>query len=242
MNLNAFLSRNGFCSRRKAAVIIKEGSVTVNGRTVAEPWYQVKDHDIVKAGGKPVGAKRHVYIVMNKPKGVTSTLEDRFALKKITDLIPQKFGRVYPVGRLDRESRGLIILTSDGDLCHRLTHPRFEVEKEYVVMVKGKVDEPMVRKLKKGVKEHDEVLKVKTARVEKCSEDKSVVRVVICEGKKRHLRRLFTFLGLDVKDLVRVRIAGLRLGELRDGKFIVFDKKEIVSLLGMKNPDEPPLS
>jgi 23S rRNA pseudouridine2605 synthase len=78
--------------------------------------------------------------------------------------------------------------------------------------------------------------------VEKCSEDKSVVRVVICEGKKRHLRRLFTFLGLDVKDLVRVRIAGLRLGELRDGKFIVFDKKEIVSLLGMKNPDEPPLS
>ena len=242
MNLNAFLSSNGFCSRRKAAIIIKDGKVTVNGRTVIEPWYQVKDSDAVKAEGKAVGSKRHVYIVINKPKGVTSTLEDRFALEKITDLIPKKFGRVYPVGRLDKESRGLMIMTSDGYLCYRLTHPKFEVEKEYVVTVKGKADESTLKKLRKGVKDKDDILKVKTAQIEKTSEDKSIVRVVIAEGKKRHLRRLFTFIGLEVRDLVRVRIANLRLGDLRDGKYIVLSKKDMVRLLGMKNLDESPLS
>lgn len=234
MTLNAFLSRNGFCSRRKAVLVIKEGRVTVNGKTVLEPWYQVKDGDVVRAGGKPVGAKRHVYIVINKPKGVTSTLEDKFAAVKVTDLIPPKFGRVYPVGRLDKDSRGLMILTSDGDLCYKLTHPKYEVEKEYIVTVKGNVDEAMLKKIKKGVKEQDDLLKVKSAVVEKASEDKSLVRVVICEGKKRHLRRLFSCLGLEVRDLVRVRIAGLRLGDLRDGKFRVLDKKEMADLLGLE--------
>lgn len=241
MNLNAFLSRNGVCSRRKAAEIIKDGKVVVNGKVVIEPWYQVKDSDSIKAEGKPVGRKSHVYIVINKPRGVTSTVDDKFAVKKVTDLIPKKFGRVYPVGRLDRDSRGLMILTGDGDLCYRLTHPRFEIEKEYLVTVKGRADEAVLRKLIKGVKDEDEILKVKSAYMEKVSEDKSVIRVVICEGKKRHLRRLFTFLGMDVRDLVRVRIAGLRLGELRDGKFIMFTKKEITSLLGMKNFDAAPL-
>jgi len=236
MTLNAFLSRNGFCSRRKAVLVIKDGKVTVNGKTVFEPWYQVKDGDAVKAAGKLVGAKRHIYIVINKPKGVTSTLEDRFAAIKVADLIPPKFGRVYPVGRLDKDSRGLMILTSDGDLCYKLTHPKYEVEKEYVVTVKGEVDEAMLKKIKKGVKERDDLLKVKSASIEKSSEDKSLVRVIICEGKKRHLRRLFTCLGLEVKDLVRVRIAGLRLGDLRDGKFRVLDRKELVALLGLEKP------
>jgi pseudouridine synthase len=235
MTLNAFLSRNGFCSRRKAVLVIKEGSVTVNGKVVREPWYQVKDGDAVKAGGETVGAKRHVYIVINKPKGVTSTLEDRFAAIKVVDLIPLKFGRVYPVGRLDKDSRGLMILTSDGDLCHKLTHPKYEVEKEYIVTVKGEVDEAMLKKIKKGVKEGGDLLKVRSASIEKASEDRSSVRVVICEGKKRHLRRLFTVLSLEVRDLVRVRIANLRLGDLRDGKFRVLDKKEMGGLLGLKS-------
>lgn len=234
MHLNAFLSRNGFCSRRKAAIFVKEGKVTVGGKVVTEPWYEVRDGDVVRAEGRAVGQKRHAYIVINKPKGVTSTLEDRFAAKKVTDLIPKKFGRVYPVGRLDRESRGLMILTSDGDLCYNLTHPKFEVEKEYIVTVKGNVDEAILRKLKKGVEDKGDILKVRSAHIEKASEDKSVVRVVICEGKKRHLRRLFSRLDLEVRDLVRVRIANLRLGDLRDGSFRVLDRKEIVALLGIK--------
>jgi 23S rRNA pseudouridine2605 synthase len=236
MTLNAFLSRNGFCSRRKAVLVIKEGSVTVNGKTVREPWYQVKDQDAVKANGELVGAKRHVYIVINKPRGVTSTLEDRFASIKVVDLIPLKYGRVYPVGRLDKDSRGLMILTSDGDLCYKLTHPKYEVEKEYIVTIKGEVDAAMLKKIKKGVKEQNDLLKVKSAVIEKASEDKSSVRVVICEGKKRHLRRLFGVLSLEVRDLVRVRIANLRLGDLRDGKFMVLDKKELLGFLGLEKP------
>jgi 23S rRNA pseudouridine2605 synthase len=241
MNLNAFLSRNGVCSRRKAAELIKEGGVTVNGEAVVEPWYQVKPRDVVKAAGRTVGSRHHVYIVINKPKGVTVTLEDRFASNKVTDLIPQKFGRVYPVGRLDRDSRGLLIMTSDGDLCHRLTHPRFEVEKEYLVTVKGGVDEPVLKRLKRGVKDGPDLLKVKSARIEKASPGKSVVRVVICEGKKRHLRRLFAFIGLEVRDLARVRIAGLMLGDLKDGRFRTMSRQEICALLGMKYQEDAPL-
>lgn len=236
MTLNAFLSRNGFCSRRKAVLVIKDGKVTVNGKVVHEPWYQVKDQDVVKADGELVGAKRHVYIVINKPKGVTSTLEDKFAAIKVVDLIPLKFGRVYPVGRLDKDSRGLMILTSDGDLCYNLTHPKYEVEKEYIVTVKGQIDEAMLKKIKKGVKDENDLLKVKSASLEKASEDRSSVRVVICEGKKRHLRRLFSVLSLEVRDLVRIRIANLMLGDLRDGKFRVLSKKELLAMLGLKLP------
>jgi 23S rRNA pseudouridine2605 synthase len=232
MTLNAFLSRNGFCSRRKAVLAIREGKVTVNGKPVLEPWYQVKDGDVVRAGGKPVGIRRHVYIVMNKPKGVVSTLEDKYAAKKVVDLIPAKFGRVYPVGRLDKDSRGLMILTSDGNLCYKLTHPKYGVEKEYIITVKGEVGEAMLKKIRKGVKDQDDLLKVRSASVEKASPDKSFVRAVVCEGKKRHLRRLFACLGLEVRDLVRIRIANLRLGDLRDGKFRLLDKKELVAMLG----------
>ena len=235
MNLNAYISKSGFCSRRKAALLVKEGKVTVNGKRVIEPWLDVKDGDAVRAEGKLIGATKHVYIIINKPKGVTSTLEDKFAYKKITDLVPQKYGRVYPVGRLDRDSRGLIILTNDGDLCHKLTHPKFEIEKEYVVTVKGLAEPALLKKLKKGVMDEDEVLKVKSASLVKETGGRSAIKVVICEGKKRHLRRLFGRVGFDVVDLVRVRIGALRLGELRDGRFRVVDRKAIVTMLGMKN-------
>jgi 23S rRNA pseudouridine2605 synthase len=238
MNLNAYISKSGYCSRRKAALLVKEGKVTVNGKVVIEPWFEVKDADRVKVTGRTVESQRHVYIILNKPKGVTSTLEDRFAAKKITDLIPAKYGRVYPVGRLDKESRGLIVLTNDGDLCYTMTHPKFGIEKEYVVTIKGEGGPAIVKKLKKGVKDEEDILKVKDARILKSSVDKTIVRVVVCEGKKRHLRRLFMRLGLDVVDLVRVRVGGLRLGELRDGRFRITDKASLVAALSSK-PSTP---
>ena len=235
MNLNAFISKSGYCSRRKAADLVKDGKVTVNGKPIREPWYEVKNGDAVNVAGRVIGPAKHLYIILNKPKGVTSTLEDRFAAKKIIDLIPQKFGRVYPVGRLDKDSRGLIILTNDGDLCHSLTHPKFEIEKEYVVTVKGEVEPNVIRKLKKGVEDEGDILKVREAAIERSAADKAAIRVIICEGKKRHLRRLFTRLGFDVVDLVRIRIGVLRLGDLRDGRFKVVDKKTILGALGSRS-------
>jgi 23S rRNA pseudouridine2605 synthase len=229
MKLNLFIAKSGYCSRRNAAILIKDGKATVNGKTVLEPWFDVSDGDAVKACGKLLGTEKQVYILFNKPRGVTATCEDKFAEEKITDLIPRRFGRVYPVGRLDKASRGLIILTNDGDLCHRFTHPKFEIEKEYIVTIEGPVEESLIKKLVRGVEDYGEILKVKSASVVRAWSNKTQMDVVICEGKKRHLRRLFEALGYKTLDLIRIRIGKIKLGDLKDGKLKLVDKKFIYS-------------
>ncbi len=229
MKLNLYISRSGYCSRRNAALLVKDGGVTVNGRIVTEPWVEVADKDAVKVRGKLLSAEKQMYVLFNKPKGVTATCEDKYAEQKITDLIPKRFGRLYPVGRLDKDSHGLIILTNDGDLCHRFTHPKFEIEKEYLVTIKGQVEESIIKKLEKGISDNGEVLKVKSAVISKSWPNRVQFDVVICEGKKRHLRRLFTALGCKVQDLLRIRIGRLNLSGLKDGKLRVEDKKLIYS-------------
>ena len=224
MNLNVYIARCGHCSRRKADACIKEGRVAVNGVTMVAPWTRVRPDDQVVLDGKPVSAENYVYIIFNKPAGVTSTVEDVFAKKKIVDLIPKSLGRVYPVGRLDLLSRGLIILTNDGDLCYRLTHPRFGIEKEYHVTMRGKADEKLLSRLKRGVKDDGDHLKVRSARIVSATEKRSTLTVVVCEGKKRHLRRLFTALDATVIDLMRLRIGGLQLSSLKEGTFKLIDK------------------
>lgn len=229
MKLNLFIAKSGYCSRRNAALLIKDGKVTVNGRPVLEPWLEVSAGDAVKACGKLLNAEKQVYILFNKPKGVTATCEDKFAEEKITDLIPKRFGRVYPVGRLDKNSRGLIILTNDGDLCHRYTHPKFEVEKEYIVTIEGDAEESVIKKLIKGVEDHGEILKVRSASISKRWPNKTQLDVIICEGKKRHLRRLFEALGYKMLDLLRIRIGRINLADLKEGKLRLVDKKFIYS-------------
>lgn len=230
MKLNAYISNAGICSRRKAALLVKDGKVRLNGKVVLEPWLDVSDNDRVSVNNRPALTARHVYIVFNKPKGVTTTLEDKYAEKKVVDFIPQDLGRVYPVGRLDKESRGLLILTNDGELCHKLTHPSFETEKEYEVLIKGSVEEQTVRGLKRGVTDGGERLAVKSALIKDAGNGRTLIKAVVCEGKKRHIRRLFERFGLDVKDLKRVRIGNLELGDLKNGHFRVLDKKTMYRL------------
>ena len=223
MRLNVFMAKSGFCSRRKADSFIKNGKARVGGKVVCQPWFEVRETDSVEVNGRFLrpDPRNPIYLVFNKPKGVTTTLKDRFARRKITDFIPKKFGRLYPVGRLDKDSRGLIILTNNGDFCYRLTHPKFEVEKEYILWLKGKISAGALKSLKKGVEENGDMLKVKSASIEASKAGKTKVKVVVCEGKKRHLRRLFEALGFPVLDLKRVRISDLRLGNLREGSFKV---------------------
>ena len=234
MKLNAFISHSGFCSRRKAAGLIKAGDVKLNGTTVLEPWREVTSNDKVTVKNRPLKTEKLSYVIFNKPKGVTTTVEDRFAEKKIVDLVPKDLGRLYPVGRLDKDSRGLIILTNDGDLCHKLTHPKFETEKEYIVFVKGALSEDIIAGLKNGIRDGEDFLKVKSLSIEKSGKNSARFKAVVCEGKKRHLRRLFEHFDLAVKDLKRIRIGSLELGDLKGGHFRIVDRNTIYEALGDK--------
>lgn len=237
MRLNAFIARAGYCSRRNATLFVKDGKVKVGGKVLLEPWYVVGEGDAVSVNGKLLHAENNLYFIVNKPKGVTATVEDVHALKKVTEIVPKRYARLYPIGRLDKDSRGLIMLTNDGDLCYQLTHPKFEVEKEYVVTVKGSLDEDSMKRLKSGVFDEGDMLKVKSYSGVKKSGDHTTLHVVIAEGKKRHLRRLFKALGNPVIDLKRIRIGDLRLGEIREGGFEKIDKETAyrLALKSVKN-------
>jgi len=234
MRLNAFIAKSGFSSRRKAVSFIKEGRVEVNGRFMREPGYEVRENDKISVDGRPLKLQQYTYLIVNKPKGVATTLEDRFQKRKITDLIPGKYGRLYPVGRLDKDSRGLIILTNDGDLCYNLTHPKFEVEKEYIAHLEGKVTQDTLLRFKRGIRDKGELLKVKSASIINSRPNSSTIKVIISEGKKRHLRRLFTFLGFEVIDLKRVRIGSLKLGTLKEGAYREIPKEAIIKNARLK--------
>lgn len=230
MRLNRFIAKTGFCSRRKADLLIKEGKVKVNGVYIKEPWYRVEDKDRIEIDNMIINHKKieYKYIIINKPKGVVCTLKDRFAERKIIDLLPQSLKNLYPVGRLDKNSCGLLILTNDGDFCFRLTHPKFNIEKEYIVKIKGDFDRKMIEKAQRGVKDGKDILKVKSIKIIKKNEKGTCLRIVAVEGKKRHIRRLLKNLGVEVIELQRIRIGRLRLGNLKEGEYKILTKKPVI--------------
>jgi 23S rRNA pseudouridine2605 synthase len=231
MKLNVFIAKSGHCSRRNAGIHIRDGRVKVNNEVVCKPWREVKPDDIVLLDGKSLFTDdKKVYLLVNKPKGVTVTLADRFARRKITDLVPKKCNGIYPVGRLDKDSRDLVILTNDGQLCYQLTHPKFGIEKEYIVWVKGKLGDLEIERLKKGIKDAEDLLKIKSCARLALKDGNNKLKIVVCEGKKRHIRRLLEKAGFPVIDLKRVRIGTLQLGDLKEGEFREADKSMIYSL------------
>ncbi len=231
MRLNLFIAKSTAASRRGADSLIKKGRVKVNGEKVLQPYHEVKEDDSVCFDGEKLNLKEQIYLIFNKPKGVTTTTKDRFAEKKITDFFPERYSGVYPVGRLDKDSHGLIILTNDGDLCYELTHPKFEVEKEYLIYFKGEVKKSIIEKACSGVVDAGETLRLKQCKILKKTHNSGVCKVLVGEGKKRHIRRLFKALGLDVVDLQRVRIGRLNLGALEAGKYKKVEKDRIRRLI-----------
>jgi len=229
MRLNVYLARCGAASRRKADELIKKGAVQVNGEKVAEPFVDVKDGDSVKLYGKLLSPAGCVYIALNKPKGYTSTVKDRFAEKKVTDLVPPSCGNLFPVGRLDKNSCGLIILTNDGIFAQRLAHPSFQVEKEYEVVVSPVFETRHVSVLKSGITDEGEKLRAASVKPLKKLPGRSLLSIVMKEGKKREVRRMFESLGYRVIELKRVRIGGIFLGSLKPGRYRILTAKEIGS-------------
>ena len=226
MRLNRFLAAAGVGSRRHCDAVIAEGRVTINGRVCTDFSTQPSERDYVKVDGKLVHGERPLYLILHKPAGFVSTRSDPNARDTIFDLLPPKFPRLFNIGRLDAKTEGLLILTNDGDLAQRLTHPRYKVEKEYEVTLDRAWDPVLAAKLLKGI-----MLDGQRARIEKVQTIRPTrLRVVLRQGINRQIRRMFFELGYEVEKLVRTRVGYLRLGDLPLGHWRPLGKAEIKSL------------
>ncbi len=226
MRLQKFLSKAGICSRRKGEEYIQCGFVKVNGESVTEPGIKVDpDHDIISFKGKNIHMKNElVYIILNKPEGYITSLKHGNE-KIVTDLIDYPV-RLNPVGRLDKNSEGLLIMTNDGDLHHKLTHPSYNHEKEYEVRVKSKISDKELKKMSEGV-----VLdgrKTRTSEIVRTSP--SSYKIVLKEGRNRQIRRMAEIAGNKVTRLKRVRISNILLSDLKKGSWRHLNKNEIKKL------------
>jgi 23S rRNA pseudouridine2605 synthase len=232
MVLNKYIAHAGICSRRKAVDLIKEGLVTVKGVIVKDPSYDVTPDDAVKVNGKMIRQESKVYILLNKPNGYITTVSDERGRKTVMDLIesaPQV--RIYPVGRLDRATTGLLVMTNDGELMERLAHPRYEVEKVYhAVLDKDLVHEDML-KISRGVVLMDG--KVKVDAINYIPEQgKRYIRISIHSGKNRIIRRIFEHFGYKVVTLDRVNYAGLTKKGLPVGRWRYLTYDEVAQFQG----------
>ncbi len=232
VRLQKFLADAGIASRRAGEQIILDGRVAVNGSVVRELGTKVDpDHDHVKLDGKPLRAKRKIYLAMNKPRGLVCSKNDEHGRPTIYDLLPAEWVHVHSVGRLDFNSEGLIFLTNDGAFSLRLTHPRYGVRKKYVATVGGVVDQAMLDRFKSGVYHDGEKLRIDRGKIISSSPTQTVVELDLAEGKYREVRRLFESQGMTVKRLVRIQIGPVKLGQLKTSKWRTLTEPEIKSLL-----------
>ena len=228
MPLNKFLAYCGICGRREAADIIKLGHVTVNGDKIFEPGYKVRGNEDVKVKGKKIFLQRNlVYILLNKPKDYITTSKDPEGRKTVLELIKGATKeRVYPVGRLDRNTTGVLLLTNDGELAQKLTHPSFQVKKIYEV----RVDKPVAKKdfeaILTGITLEDGFVQADHLAYAD-SKDKSVIGIEIHSGRNRIVRRIFEHLGYDVRNLDRVMFANLTKKNVDRGKWRMLQEKEV---------------
>jgi 23S rRNA pseudouridine2605 synthase len=231
MRLAKYLAHSGVASRRASETIIFDGRVTVDGDVITDPARDVDDLNIVKVDGKRVKttSQERVVYLLHKPPNVVSTVKDPEGRRTIVSLIPSK-ERLYPVGRLDYDTTGLILLTNDGDLAHRMTHPSFEVPRTYRARVKNSpVHEPAMRALRDGVELEDGV--TAPAKVRKIGSNH--LELTIREGRKRQVKRMLEEVGHPVLSLERVAFGPLRLGELEMGAYRELTKAEIELLRGL---------
>lgn len=234
VRLQKHLSTCGIASRRKAEEMIQEGRVRVNGRvaTLGDKVDPVRDR-VTVGGRRVVSIKEKVYIMLNKPRGFVTTLSDERDRKCVAHLVEDVGVRVFPVGRLDRNSEGLLIMTNDGELANKLTHPSSHVNKTYRVTVAGAVDEEKIVKLATGVMLDDRPTLPCDVFVAERKSDRTVLIFTIHEGRNRQIRRMCEAVGLEVLRLKRTEIAGVKLGMLPQGKWRPLNEREMRHLTGI---------
>lgn len=229
MRVNKYIAESGFCSRRQADELIKEKRVTINGQ-VCQLGSTVKPGDVVAVDGKPIKPKeKKVYIALNKPVGIECTT-DRRVKENIVDFVghPQ---RIFPIGRLDKDSEGLILLTNDGDIVNKILRSENNHEKEYIVTVNKPIDDEFIKAMSSGV----EILGRKTKPCKVYKVDKNTFRIILTQGMNRQIRRMCQALGYRVLRLKRIRIMNINLGLLKVGHWRNLTKKELDTLMKLLN-------
>jgi pseudouridine synthase len=225
------LAHAGLGSRRACEDLIREGRVTVNGRVAELGSRVIPESDRVEVDGARVPLDPELrYYALHKPRGVVTTARDPEGRPDVSSYYPEG-ERVFPVGRLDRETEGLLLLTNDGELANRLTHPRYQVEKEYLAEVEGTPTQGEVSKLVRGVALEDGIARARSARMVAGSRGRSAVQVVMTEGRKREVRRMLKAVGLPVSRLIRVRVGPIRIGRLRAGQVRELEPAEVRELM-----------
>src|SRR3954470_14979330 len=226
MRLNRFLAASGLGSRRGVEELIRAGRVRINGRVVEDLATQVGPDDTVKVGSRVLKAEEPVHAVLYKPRGYVVTASDERDRKTIYELLPEDWPRVFHVGRLDKDSEGLLIVTNNGDLSLAITHPRFKIEKEYEVMIDKAFDPAHREKLLRGF--HIIGGRAKMEAVTQTAERK--LRVVLRQGIKRQIRLMLYDIGYEVERLVRTRIGPIRIGDMEPGQWRMLTKHELAAL------------
>ena len=236
LRLQKFIADCGFSSRRKAEEFIREGRVKVNGHVVSELGTKVNpDNDVVSVDGQllDLGSIHRHYILMNKPRGYMTTLNDPEGRRTVMDLIKEIPERVYPVGRLDYLSEGLLLLTNDGEMANRIMHPRYNITKVYEVKVFGVMNDSILKKLRNGVSVDGVFLRPQFVRVIKQLPNKTWLEFRLGEGKNREIRKICEACGLTVDKLKRVAIAELSVDSVAPGKYTFLTKKDLLRCLGL---------
>jgi 23S rRNA pseudouridine2605 synthase len=234
--LQKVLAAAGVASRRACEELIAAGRVTVNGEVAELGSRCDPSEDVVELDGERVNVDPdRVYVMLNKPRGVVTTADDPQGRPTVVDLVelPQ---RLYPVGRLDQDTEGLLLLTNDGELTHRLLHPSYEVERVYVALVPGPVRKRSLAQLREGVELDDGLARARRARVLGEERGKALVELVLTEGRNREVRRMLGALGLTVERLARVAYGGVELGELRQGNWRFLTQAEVGALHAAAEP------
>ena len=226
MRINKYLAAAGVASRRECDRLIQEGKVSVNGKT-ATLGIDVVDGDEIKLNGNVVTVKKNEYYILNKPKGYISSVSDDKGRKTVLDLMPDNVGRIYPVGRLDYDSEGLLILTTDGTLTQHLTHPSNEVPKTYLVKVEGTLTETALNPIRSGIEIDGYVTKKCKAHIVETNKEFTKVHITLTEGKNREIRKMFASIGKEVSLLKRIKIGEITLRGLDRGSYRKLTQQEV---------------
>ena len=236
MRLNKYISSSGVTSRRKADELTQNGNVKVNGITIKEMGYQVQEDDIVEVNGQIIKpTKKKVYIALNKPPGYITTVSDEQGRPTVMALVTDVQERIFPVGRLDYETSGLLIMTNDGEFFNELAHPNKKTKKTYRALVSGTVSNERIAKLRNGVDIGGYVTAKAWVKLIKQMKTTAVLEITIQEGKNRQIRKMCKAVGNKVIELQRIAIGDVMLGRLKEGHYRKLTQEEIKSLLRRSN-------